>query len=50
LENQIKNEMTYLVIFSALKKLLENGNISKEVFNRLNCKNAQQQGCKEIVV
>lgn len=50
MSNQMKSEMTYLVIFSVLKRMLESGNITKDVFDRLNTKNAEQQGCKAITV
>lgn len=45
-----KNEIMYLMIFSVLKRLYTNGSISKEVFERLNSKNAEQQGCKVITI
>ena len=45
-----KNEIKYLLIFSVLKRLYTNGSISKEVFERLNAKNAEQQGCKVITI
>lgn len=50
MSNQMKSEMTYLMIFSVLKKLYSNGSISKEIFERLNKKNAEQQGCKVITI
>ena len=50
MSNQMKSEMTYLMIFSVLKKLYVNGSISKEIFERLNTKNAEQQGCKVITI
>lgn len=45
-----KNEIMYLLIFSVLKRLYANGSISKEIFERLNTKNAEQQGCKVITI
>lgn len=45
-----RNEIMYLMIFSVLKRLYTNGSINKEVFERLNSKNAEQQGCKVITV
>ncbi len=40
----------YLVIYSTLKKLYNNGTISREAFERLNSKNAEIQGCKPLVI
>lgn len=45
-----KNEIMYLVIFSVLKRLYTNGSINKDVFERLNSKNAEQQSCKVITI
>lgn len=45
-----KNEIMYLLIFSVLKRLYAKGSISKEIFERLNTKNAEQQGCKVITI
>lgn len=47
---RLKNEITYLMIFYSLKKLLENGDIDKDTFDRLNIKNAESQGCKVAVI
>lgn len=47
---RLKNEITYLMIFYSLKKLLENGDIDKDTFDRLNIKNAESQGCKIAVI
>ena len=47
---KVKNELTYLMIYYSLKKLLDNGEIDREVFDRLNIKNAEIQGCKIAVV
>lgn len=49
MNNDISNEIMYLVIFSTLSKLYRDGSISKEVFNKLNSRNADIQGCKPIV-
>ena len=49
MNNQLKSEMTYLMIFSVLKRLFENGSIDRKVFDRLNTKNAEQQGCQAII-
>lgn len=46
----LKSELTYLMIFYSLKKLLENGDIDKNTFDRLNMKNAESQGCKIAIV
>lgn len=50
MEVNVKNELTYLMIFYSLKKLLENGEINREVFDRLNIKNAESQGCKAVAL
>lgn len=50
MNNTQKNELIYLVIFSYLKKLYNNGLITKEVFERLNIKNAECQNCKPITI
>ena len=47
---RLKNEITYLMIFYSLKKLLDNGEIDKDTFDRLNIKNAESQGCKIAVI
>lgn len=46
----IQNELMYAAIFVTLKRLYDKGEISKEVFDRLNTKNAENQGCKVIFV
>ncbi len=50
MEEKLKNEMLYLVIFSVLKRLYLNGDISKDVFNRLNAINAEKKNCKPITI
>lgn len=40
----------YLAVFSVLKRLHTNGDISKEVFDRLNNKNAENRNCKPITI
>ncbi len=45
----LRKEITYLAIFSLLKRLYLNQQITKEVFDRLNRKNAQEQGCKPLL-
>ena len=47
---KLKNELTYLMIFYSLKKLLDNGYIDKDTFDRLNIKNAESQGCKVAII
>lgn len=48
--NELQNELMYLVIYSTIKKLYDNGTISREVFEKLNNKNAERQGCKPIYI
>ena len=48
--NELQNELMYLVIYSTIKKLYANGTISREVFEKLNNKNAERQGCKPILI
>ncbi|MCM1508741.1 MAG: hypothetical protein NC177_16660 [Ruminococcus flavefaciens] len=50
MSEKLKNEMLYLAIFSVLKRLYQNGDISKEVFYRLNTINAEKSNCKPITV
>lgn len=50
MDTKLRNELTYLVIFYSLKKLLENGDIDKDTFDKLNIKNAESQGCKIAVI
>lgn len=50
MDETLKKEMSYLAIFSTIKKLYESGAISKEVFNRLNTKIAECQNCKPITI
>jgi len=50
MDERLKNEMFYLAIFSVLKRLYQNGDISKDVFNRLNAINAEKKNCKPITV
>ncbi len=50
MNDELKNELMYLAVFSVLKRLYSTGNISKEVFNRLNNKNAENQNCKPIAI
>lgn len=50
MNDELKNELMYLAVFSVLKRLYSNGDISKEVFNRLNNKNAENQNCKPITI
>lgn len=46
----LKKEMIYLSIFSILKRVYQNGEISKETFEKLNLKNAECQGCKPLTI
>jgi hypothetical protein len=46
----IKKEAVYLAAYSVLKRWYENGNISKAVFERLNRKNTECQGCKMVAI
>lgn len=50
MNEELKNEMIYLVVFSVLKRLYQNGDISKDVFSRLNNKNAENRNCKPITI
>ena len=43
-----KNEMIYLAAYSVIKRMLENGIITKEAFDRLNIKMAAEKSCKPI--
>ncbi len=45
-----KKEMVYLAAYGLIKRMLENGIITKEAFARLNVKMAEEQSCKPIVV
>lgn len=46
----LKREMIYLSIFLILKRVYQNGEISKETFEKLNLKNAECQGCKSLTI
>ena len=46
----LKKEMIYLSIFLTLKRVYQNGEISKETFEKLNLKNAECQGCKPLTI
>lgn len=50
MNDSFKNELIYLATYSILKRLYQNGDISKAVFERLNRKNAECQGCKLVAV
>lgn len=50
MDDNLKSELVYLAVFSVLKRLYSNDDISKEVFNRLNNKNAENQNCKPIAI
>lgn len=43
-----KKEMIYLAAYGVIKRMLENGVISKEAFDRLNIRMAAEQACKPI--
>lgn len=43
-----KDEMIYLAAYGVILRMLENGIITKEAFNRLNIKMAAEQSCKPI--
>ena len=46
----LKREMIYLSIVLILKRVYQNGEISKETFEKLNLKNAECQGCKPLTI
>lgn len=50
MNEELKREMIYLSIFSILKRVYQNGEISKETFEKLNIKNAECQGCKPLMI
>ncbi len=50
MNERTKNEMTYLFIYSVLRKLYQEGKIAKRTFEVLNTKNAERQGCKPVVI
>ena len=43
-----KKEMIYLAAYGVIKNMLEKGVITKEAFDRLNVKMAEEQSCKPI--
>ena len=43
-----KKEMIYLAAYSVIKQMRENGIITREAFERLNRKMAEEQSCKPI--
>ena len=43
-----KDEMIYLAAYGVIKRMLENGIITKEAFDRLNIKMAAEKSCKPI--
>ena len=43
-----KKEMIYLAAYSVIKRMLENGIINQEAFERLNFKMAVEQCCKPV--
>lgn len=43
-----KKEMIYLAAYGVIKRMLENGVINKEAFDRLNIRMAAEQCCKPI--
>ena len=47
-EEQIQNELKYMLAFSLMRKLYEAGKRSKRICQRLNRKNAETLGCAEI--
>lgn len=50
MNEELKREMIYLSIFSILKRVYQNGEISKKTFEKLNIKNAECQGCKPLTI
>lgn len=50
MSEELKNELIYLASFSMIKKLYESGEISKEIFERLNNLNAKTMNCKPVAV
>ena len=47
-EEQIQNELKYMLTLSLIRKLYEDGKLSKRICQRLNRKNAETLGCAEI--
>ena len=45
---EAKNEMIYLAAYGVIKRMLENGIITKDAFDRLNIKMAAEKSCKPI--
>ncbi len=43
-----KKEMIYLAAYGVIKTMLAEGIITKEAFDRLNVKMAEEQSCKPI--
>jgi len=43
-----KNELIYLAAYGVIKRMLKNGIITKEAFDRLNTKIASEKSCKPI--
>lgn len=44
------NELVYYAAYSLLKSLYHKGEITKEVFERLNKMNAEKMNCKECLL
>ena len=47
-EEQMQNELKYMLALSLIRKLYEDGKLSKMICQRLNRKNAETLGCAEI--
>lgn len=47
-EEQIQNELKYMLALSLIRKLYEDGKLSKRICQSLNRKNAETLGCAEI--
>lgn len=47
-EEQMQNELKYMLTLSLIRKLYEDGKLSKMICQRLNRKNAETLGCAEI--
>ena len=43
-----RGEMVYLAAYGVIKRMLENGIITKDAFDRLNIKMAAEKSCKPI--
>ena len=44
----VRNDMIYLAAYGVIKRMLDSGILSKEAFNRLNAKIAEEKNCKSV--